>query len=222
MMRQIRIVLISDFCMFRSGLRLLIESQPGRVVVGEAVNIDEAVEIVRAQLPHLVILEARKATGESIRGISRLHCAGQPVKVLVISSPMDARLRHLAVQSGAVGIVSKDSVPEVLLNAVDKIDKGEAWIDRSTVADVLTEVLGLAKPQGDEFERDKVGSLTQRERDVVNKVARGLSNKQIGAALSISEVTVRHHLTSIFSKLEVADRYELTLYALKNSICDNF
>ena len=221
MITPIRIVLISDFCVFRSGLRLLIEREPGRVVVGEAGSIDEALDDIRAEMPDLVILEVRNDSGDSIRGIPKLRSAAQEAKVLVISSGTDAAVRHLAVQCGALGIVSKNSPPEVFLSAVEKVNKGEAWIDRSTMASVLTQMLQSGTSKGAKFELNKTDLLTQREKEVVNKVARGLSNKEIGAALSISEVTVRHHLTSIFGKLEVADRYELTLYALKNSICDN-
>lgn len=213
-----KIVLISDFCISRSGLRLLIESEPGRMVVGEAENIDSAVEIVRTELPDLVIIEASDGRADSIRAIPKLLSVGQQVKVLVISSSSDALIRHLAVQNGALGIVSKDSVPEVFFSAVEKMNNGEAWIDRSTMARVLTEMLRPEGPEGVEFKHDTMNSLTQREKEVVSNVARGLSNKQIGIALSISEITVRHHLTSIFSKLKVSDRYELTLYALKNSV----
>jgi DNA-binding NarL/FixJ family response regulator len=188
------------------------------MVVGEAENVDSAVEVVKLELPHLVIIEAHEGNVDSIRAIPKLLSVCGQVKVLVISSSSDALTRHLAVQNGALGVVSKQSVPAVFFSAVEKINNGEAWIDRSTMARVLTEMLRPEGAEGQEFKHDNMDSLTQREKEVASSVARGLSNKQIGIALSISEITVRHHLTSIFAKLKVSDRYELTLYAIKNSI----
>jgi DNA-binding NarL/FixJ family response regulator len=138
-------------------------------------------------------------------------------RILILTGIDDAKLHQRAVQLGAIGLVLKNKAPEVLMKALEKMHGGEVWLDRVTMANVLAE---LANPNhgNDLSESARIAYLTRREHEIISLVAQGLKNKQIAARLYISEITVRHHLTSVFGKLEVADRFELIIYAFKHGL----
>jgi DNA-binding NarL/FixJ family response regulator len=117
-----------------------------------------------------------------------------------------------------MGVVEKESAPEVLLKAIRKVTEGEVWLDRSMTATVLTEMSQATGAAKSDPEAAKIAMLSAREREVVALLGEGLSNRRIAGQLCISETTVRHHLTSIFSKLEVHDRLQLLLYAYRNKL----
>jgi DNA-binding NarL/FixJ family response regulator len=116
-----------------------------------------------------------------------------------------------------MGLVLKDKATEVLIKAIERVHAGEVWLDRSLTASVLSE-LSLAETRKSNPEADKVATLTGREREIVELVSQGLKNKQIAERLFISEATVRNHLTSILSKLDLSDRFELALYAYRHHL----
>jgi DNA-binding NarL/FixJ family response regulator len=125
-------------------------------------------------------------------------------------------MHRRAITSGAVGIVLKEQASEVLLKAIARVHEGEVWVDRSMMSEVLaafTSGRGNADP-----EQEKIDSLTEREREVIDLIAKGMKNQQIADALFISESTVRRHLSSIFTKLDVTDRLELLIYTLQHGV----
>src|SRR5262249_55445781 len=129
----------------------------------------------------------------------------------------DSEIHLKAVRLGAMGIVMKTDPSNLLFKAIRKVHSGEAWLNRSIMAAVI---MGIHdnRPEKPRTETKKVASLTERELEVIASVGEGLKNKQIGERLFISEATVRHHLTSIFEKLEVADRLELMIYAYQHGL----
>ena len=114
-----------------------------------------------------------------------------------------------------MGIVLKEHAAEQLLKAIKKVHEGEVWIERSMVGSMIQE---LSRPAMVDPEVVKIESLTEREREVIALVGEGLKNKQVGERLFISETTVTHHLSSVFSKLEVSDRLELIIYAFRHGL----
>jgi DNA-binding NarL/FixJ family response regulator len=124
---------------------------------------------------------------------------------------------RIAIRRGAMGIVLKQQAADLLLKAIRKVHAGEVWIDRSMMGSVLDDVRS-ERQQGSNSEATKIASLTPREREVVALVSEGLKNKLIGERLYISETTVTHHLSSVFSKLEVSDRLELIIYAFRHGL----
>jgi DNA-binding NarL/FixJ family response regulator len=119
-----------------------------------------------------------------------------------------------------MGIVAKDKAADVLINAIKVVRKGEAWLDPATTASMLGEMSRAPKPKPLDPEAEKIATLTNREREVVTLIGEGIRNKEIADRLFISETTVRHHLTSIFDKLDVDDRVELLIYAYKHKLAD--
>ncbi len=149
--------------------------------------------------------------------IRELRTAAAGARILILTGLRDSESLRRAVRLGASGIVQKEAAAEVLLMAIERVRAGEVWLDRSITASLIAEI-----SQGGENRQDpeaaRIGSLSAREREVITLIGEGLSNKRIAERLSISEITVRHHLTSIFAKLEVSDRLELLVYAYRNKL----
>jgi DNA-binding NarL/FixJ family response regulator len=216
----IRTLLIDDHAVVRTGLRLLLETRSGLKVIGEAGNSADALVIASREQPDIIILDLLVGAENGLDFLPDLLAASKNSRVIILTGLNDPKLQRRALQLGAMGIVLKDKAPEILLNAIEKVYAGEAWIDSVTIAMVLTELSHHGNKEKKNSQATNIDNLTKRERDILMAVTQGLKNRQIAERLFISEVTVRHHLTSIFSKLHVSDRYELLVYAYKKGICD--
>jgi len=214
---SIRILLVDDHAIIRSGLKMLIESQPGLSIVGEASERASAVAMASRERPDIVLLDLDLGSESGLDLISPLRLAAPQARILVLTGLRDTEVHRNALRLGAMGIVQKEMAGEVLLKAIHKVHAGEAWLDRSSIANLLSEIA-----EGDSGRPDpeaaRIASLSPREREVINLIGEGLNNKKIAERLQISETTVRHHLTSIFAKVGVSDRLELLVYAYKNHL----
>ena len=215
----IRVLLIDDHSIFRAGLRLLIERHPGIVVVGEANTYSDALAVARHEQPDIIILNAPPDNSNALDKLAELLSTLNQSRVVILTRGYDTGLYQRAAQLGVMGFVSKETEPEVLIKAIEKVHSGEAWIDRRTMARVLTEIARPAKKDISHTGAAQIESLTKREREIITYVAQGLKNKVIADRLFISDITVRHHLTNIFNKLDVADRFELIIFAYKHGLC---
>jgi DNA-binding NarL/FixJ family response regulator len=140
------------------------------------------------------------------------------LRILVLTGVRDAQAHRRAFQLGATGLVEKDAAADVLLKAIRKVAAGEIWLDRASTAILLAELTRGEQHEKGDPDAEKIARLSPREREVAELIGEGLSNRKIAERLFISETTVRHHLTSIFSKLEVHDRLELLLYAYRHGL----
>lgn len=215
--RTIRIALIDDHPVLRAGLRLLIEAQPGMSVVSEAEDRAGAVPLAAQEQPDIILLDLDLGGDSGSDFIGELVAAAPRTRVVILTGVRDVLSLRRAVHKGAVGIVHKASAADVLVRAIEKVHGGEVWLDRSMMASVLTELTQRGKEKASE-EPAAVPALSKREREVISILAEGLSNQAIAERLFISETTVRHHLTSIFSKLAVSDRLELLIYAYRHGL----
>jgi two-component system nitrate/nitrite response regulator NarL len=216
----VKILVIDDHAVVRAGLRLLIERNPRFTVVGEAENMTEAVSLASREQPDIILLDIAMGDESGLNYIPKLVGACRKARILILTGVTDPKLHQRAIQLGAMGLLSKGKAPEVLAKAIEKVHDGEAWLDRMTMANVLTELSRPAK-SNPFTEAAKIESITSREHEVICLVTQGLKNKQIAERLSISEITVRHHLTSIFSKLDLQDRFELIIFAFKHGLSDS-
>jgi len=153
---------------------------------------------------------------EAENAYAELRRIAADARVLVLTGLTDEESHRQAARLGAAGLVLKQNAAEVLLKAIRKVNEGETWLDRSVMSNLLHE-MNRPKKQIDP-EEAKMASLTIRERDVIALIAEGQKNKQIAERLFISETTVTHHLSSIYSKLGVSDRLELVIYAFSHSL----
>ena len=214
----IRILLIDDHAVIRWGLRLLIEDQPGLKVVGEASGRADALALAEREQPDIILLDLSLPGTDGIDLIPELHEAAKEARILVLTGVLDSEAHTRAMRLGAVGVVLKEKAPEVLIKAIVKVHAGEVWLDRVMVANVFNERSRSREASKHNPEAAKVATLTGREREVITLVGEGLRNKQIADRLFISEGTVRNHLTTVFSKLEVSDRFELLMYAYRHGL----
>jgi len=214
----IRILLVDDHVIVRAGLRMLIENHKGMVVVGEAGTRIDALAIAAREQPQVILLDLDMGNESGLDFLRELLDAAAEARVVMLTGVRDPEAHRRAVHLGAMGLVLKDKAAEILIKAIEKVHAGEVWLDRSLTASVLSEMSQAVQTRKADPEAEKIGSLTSREREIVGLVCEGLKNKQIADRLFISEATVRNHITSILSKLELSDRFELALYAYRQHL----
>jgi DNA-binding NarL/FixJ family response regulator len=215
--KPIRIMIIDDHAVIRTGLRMLIEQDQTMSVVGMAGTRAEAIELIEKDQPDIILLDLVLGEEDGLEFLPELWKLSPTSRILILTGVQTAESHRLAIRRGAMGIVLKQQAADLLLKAIRKVHAGEVWIDRSMMGSVLEDVRS-EREEGLDPEAAKIGSLTPRERQVVALVSEGLKNKLIGERLFISETTVTHHLSSVFSKLDVSDRLELIIYAFRHGL----
>ena len=216
--RKVKILIVDDHAVIRAGLRLLIETDQRFVVCEEAGTCGDAVEAAERAQPDLILLDIDLDGENALECLPTLLRAAPGVRVLILTGLNGTGVHAEALKAGAMGLVLKEKAAGVLMKALNKVHQGEVWFDRTTMGSVLAEMSRGGGRAGEDPEAAKIASLTDRERDVVTLIGEGLKNKHIAERLFISETTVRHHLTSIFDKLCVADRLELVIYAYRHNL----
>ena len=204
----IRVLLVDDHAVVRQGLRLLLGSHPDMEVVGDAEDGDTAVRLATRLRPDVILLDLLMPGMDGIETIRRLKQEKAPGEVLVLTASLDDQLVKGALAAGARGYALKVSRPSDLVDAVRRVARGEEALDPAAARVLVQQLRG----------RDPLGALTPREREVFEALARGLGNPQIASALHVSEATVRTHIASVLEKLELPDRTQVTIYALKRGL----
>jgi two-component system, NarL family, nitrate/nitrite response regulator NarL len=213
----IRVLLVDDHRTVLWGLERLIETEkPGMVVVGKATSGAEAIEIVGRVLPDVIVLDMELGETSGIDAIPEL-LARSKAKVLLLTERRHSQVHDRAVFAGARGVVCKEDPAETVLKAIDKVHRGEIWLDRLTTSRMIAE-LTQRGARHEETDWATTAQLTARERELIGELVQnpGVAYSKIAAKLNITEHTVRNHLTSIYSKLRVQNRIELFVYASKN------
>lgn len=207
--RPIRVVLIDRQAVVRAGLRLLLSERAGLAVAGEAGGAEEGLEVVFREEPDLAVIALEQFGDAELERFARALLPSGRTRLLAVSNTDGPEAVLRAVRAGALGIVSRDEPVEVLVEAIASVHAREAWYRRRAVAAILRAFL-LANPAPSfDPQAARLSALTKREREIVLLLSEGMKNREIAERLFISEVTVRHHLTSVFEKLGVANRLEL-------------
>ena len=215
MTETLRILIVDDHAVVREGLRALITSEPGMMVVGEAGDGVEAVLKARSLTPDVVLLDLLMPRKSGIEAIAEIKADNPEARILVLTSYADDDKVFPAIKAGALGYLLKDSSPQELLEAIRDTYQGESSL-HPTIARKL--ILELNRPT-DLPPTDE--PLTEREVEVLKLVAQGLANNEIAAELAISERTVRTHVSNILSKLHLANRTQAALYAIREGLTDS-
>ena len=206
--RPITVVLVDDHRLVRAGLRGIIDAAADLTVVGEAADGSEALAVVRAAQPDVVLMDLSMPGVDGIEGTARLRDAGESARVVVLTSFVEHDRVTAALAAGAVGYLLKDSDPRDVLEAIRSAAAGHAPLD----ARVARALLPNSKPA------DPAAALSGREREVLLLVAQGMANKQVARQLGISERTVKAHLGNVFRHIGVADRTSAALWARDHGV----
>ena len=211
----IRLLLVENHELILAGMRALLQSNAGLKVVGEARNATEVLDGMRL-LPDVVLMELDLGPDNGLDILETLQKLNPRPRVLVVTASQN-RERHVqAACKGAMGIVQKQHSVSQLMNAIRKVHSGELWLNRSMMAEAMTHL--QQQTHRPDPESQKINTLTARERTVIALLGEGLRNKEIGERLSISDKTVRHHLSSVFGKLRLKDRQELMIFSYQHGL----
>lgn len=212
-MAKIRTLIVDDHQIVREGLRTYLELMEDIDLVSEAENGAQAIEQVRQHQPDVVLMDlVMPGLGgiEATRQINTIHPA---TKVIVLTSFTDDEMIFAAIQAGAAGYLLKDISPLELGQAIQAVHEGEKHLHPDITRKLMNQFVNL-KAESD----PKPGQLTPREQEVLTFIAQGLSNRELAQTLTISEKTVKSHVSHILSKLHLSDRTQAAIYAYKHGL----
>ena len=212
MTETIRIFIADDHAIVREGLRALLATEPGLELVGEANDGLQAVSKVQALKPDVILLDMVMPQMDGLEAIVEIRKNWSEAKIIVLTSFSDDEKVFSAIRNGALGYLLKESSPQDLLQAIHSVARGEGFLSPSIASKVMREINQLPKlpPTKD--------PLTEREVEILQLVAQGLTNDEIAEKLVVSEKTVRTHVSHILAKLQLANRTLAALYALKEGL----
>ncbi len=217
---RIRVVLADDQAMVRSGLRLLLESEPDIEVVGEAGDGAEALEVIRWRQPDVVLMDVQMPGVDGLEAIRRLRdgpANASATRVIVLTTFDLDEYVFAALRAGAAGFLLKNAPADDLVAAVRTVAAGDALLAPSVTRTVIAAFGHRRAPS--ETARE-LARLSEREREVLLLVARGRSNAEIAQELVIGEATVKTHLSSLFAKLGLRDRVEAVIFAYESGLVE--
>lgn len=212
----IRILIADDHPIVRDGLRRLLETEPDFQVVGQAADGREAVKLVREVQPEILLLDLSMPRLPGLEVLRELSESASPVRTILLAAAIEKEQIVEALQMGARGVVLKESATQLLFKGIRTVMAGQFWVGREKVSDLVAALRGLVASGGDK--PDKNFGLTRRELEIVSTIVAGYTNRDIAQKFSLSEDTVKHHLTHIFDKLGVSSRLELAMFAVNHRI----
>lgn len=212
---SIRVVIADDHAVVRQGLKTFLELQDDIEVVGDVADGEAAVAAVEREAPDVVLMDLVMPGVDGVEAIRRIREGRPQARVLVLSSFLDDERLFPAVRAGAAGYLLKDVEPRELVKAIRTVHGGEALLHPAVAARLMDEFAAGPAPE------PSTDGLTEREREVLALIARGLPNKLIARDLSISEKTVKAHVSSILGKLGVSDRTQAALFAVRSGLVES-
>ncbi|MYV97353.1 response regulator transcription factor [Streptomyces sp. SID3343] len=217
----IRVILVDDQPLLRTGFRMILEAEPDIAVVGEAADGEQAVEQVRALQPDVVLMDIRMPRMDGVEATRRIAGSGREgesqARVLVLTTfDLDEYVVE-ALRAGASGFLLKDVPADDLVTAIRVIAEGEALLAPSITRRLL-DMYAARLPSAEDPTPDTLAMLTEREVEVLRLVARGMSNAEIAAELYVSETTVKTHVGHVLTKLGLRDRVQAAVYAYESGL----
>ncbi len=210
----IRVLIVDDHAVVRQGLKAFLRVQDGIEFIGEAENGEEAIERAGELEPDVIMMDLVMPGMGGIETMRKLSELGSEARVIVLTSFAEDDQVIAAVKAGAAGYLLKDVRPDELASAIRTVHEGDALLHPSVAAKLMSKVADSGSGE------TKPDALTARELDVLKDIAGGMSNKEIAADLGVAEKTVKTHVSSILRKLELADRTQAALYAVRERIVD--
>jgi len=210
----IRIVVADGQPVFTLGVRALLAEDPTIQIVGEAADGEETLRLVEQHRPDVLLLDLTLARLNGLEVLNRIAALKVPTRTVIVTAAIDRGEMRTAMVRGAHGVLLKNMASELLGKCVRQVMKGEYWIGRESVGDLID---ALRNP----VQTEDASGLSHRERDIVKAVIKGASNKDIAWQLGLGEQTVKNHLRRIFAKLKVANRVELAVHAMERQLIES-
>ncbi|MCL7369792.1 MULTISPECIES: response regulator [Streptomyces] len=207
----IKVLLVDDHQVVRRGLRTFLEVQDDIEVVGEAADGAEGVERAQELKPDVILMDVKMPGMDGVDALRRLRELDNHARVLVVTSFTEQRTVVPALRAGAAGYVYKDVDPDALAGAIRSVHAGHILLQPEVAGALLSQEESGSGP-------GRAGSLTEREREVLGLIADGRSNREIARALILSEKTVKTHVSNILMKLDLADRTQAALWAVRHGV----
>lgn len=205
-------MIVDDHSLIREGLKQLLEFDGSIEVVGEASNGIECLEKIDSVHPEVLLLDINMPEKNGIEVLKEMKEKESPIKVLILTVHNELEYLTQAVDIGVDGYILKDSESSELKKAIQSVLDGENYIQPSLIPALNNQLVNR------DIEKDKISLLTNRELEVLIQVANGMFNKEIATNLNISERTVKNHISNIFKKIDVSDRTQAAVFAIKNNI----
>lgn len=217
-MSKIKLLLADDHAVVRSGLRMLLDAQPDMEIVGEAENGRETVEKVATLQPDVVLMDIQMPGMNGIEATRKIKESAPETAVLALTMYEDDQYFFEMLKAGAAGYIPKRAAPDALVNAIRTVQRGEVFLYPSMATYLVEDY--LQRDEAPEDEKVDLADLTPREVEVLELIAKGLTNAEIAENLTISVKTVDRHRENIMRKLNIHSRIDLVKYALKKGIID--
>jgi two-component system nitrate/nitrite response regulator NarL len=211
----VRIVIADDHPLFRDGLRTLLESDPQFAVVGEAGDAASAADVVRSERPDVLLLDLAMPAASGLETLRLLSNDATTTRTIVLTAAIGRMETVQAVQLGARGVVLKADASQMLFEAILAVVQGNFWLGSQQLPD---QEAALKRSLADPGQANREYDLSPREREILAALAEGRTNREIADRFGLSEITVKHHLKSIFDKCGVSNRLELALFALRRGL----
>ena len=211
-MEQVQVVIVDDHVMVREGIKQLLEMDGDIKIIGEAGDGEEGIKIIEKTDPDVILLDVNMPKMNGLEMLQKLKETGIPRKVLILTIHNEVEYLLKAVEIGVNGYVLKDSELAVLRKAIFSVHHGENYIQPSLAP--------LLMKRMQENASETAEGLTKREMEVLKLIAEGMYNKEIAEKLMISEKTVKNHVSNIFRKINVSDRTQAAVYAIKNGFVE--
>jgi two-component system response regulator DegU len=215
-MSDIQVVFADNHPLTLSGLRSAVADHSDIRVVAECVDREQAIETARNRSPDVLLLSA-ELLREQLDTLQQLVADLQDTRVILLTGRKDPDFLEEALRCGARGVFQRERPAHYIPVAIRKVIDGGLWFEQAIAERMLDELLSK-RNKTDKPEERKIARITTREKEVIDLICQGMRNKEVSERLHISEITVSHHLTSIFRKLEVEDRISLILYSLRNRL----
>lgn len=210
---EIKVLIADDHAIIREGLKRIISFEEDIEIVGEAEDGEKVISLLQRIAPDVVLLDCNMPVKNGIEVLKFIKTDNEAIKVIMLTIENDRNTIHAAIDIGADGYVLKDSAGTEIVNAIRMVYKGEKYIDKSLVSMLFLDIKSKDKKPNSTLDK-----LSKREIEVLINISKGLSNKEIGEKLYLSEKTVKNYATNLFRKIDVEDRVQATIFAIENRI----
>ncbi len=211
-----KVMLVDDHALIREGIKQLLEFDGSIEVIEQASDGAECLEKLQHVQPDILLLDINMPNVNGIEVLEEIKKKNNPVKVLILTVHSEVEYLVQAVDIGANGYILKDSGSEELKKAIQSIMDGDSYIQSSLIPSLNSRLINR------DLDKEKIAALTKRELEILTQIAGGMFNKEIAINLNISERTVKNHISNIFKKIDVSDRTQAAVFAIRNNIVKLF